>query len=105
MGPCPMSSFQIVNGYVCFNCSDVALAQKDINPAHPPNSPSSQTNGSSGTPGSSNTQSTPAVTFGGSLSQSQGAAAVQPSGGAGATTTAFPQPLPGQAGSQLNLVA
>jgi hypothetical protein len=101
-----MSSFQIVNGYVCFNCSDVALAQKDINPAHPPNSPdpSGPTNGASGAQGSSNTQSTPAVTFGGSLSQTQGAAAVQPSGGAGAAATPS-QPAPGQTGSQVNLFA
>jgi hypothetical protein len=102
-----MSSFQIVNGYVCFNCSDVALAQRDINPAHPPNSPdpSGQANGSSGAQGSSNTQSTPAVTFGGSLSQTQGAAAVQPTGAAGVTTTTSPQAQPGQNGAQLNLVA
>ena len=25
----------IVNGYVCFNCTDVANAKKGINPAHP----------------------------------------------------------------------
>jgi hypothetical protein len=102
-----MSSFQIVNGYVCFNCSDVALAQKDINPAHPPNSPdpSGQTNGPSAAQGSSNTQSTPAVTFGGSLSQTQGTAAVQPAGATGAAAAASPQAPPGQNGSQLNLVA
>jgi hypothetical protein len=107
MGPDRMSSFQIVNGYICFDCSDVALAQKGINPAHPPNSPgaSTQSNGSSGTPGSSNAQSTPAVTFGGSLSQSQGAAAVQPANASGATAPTSVQPLPGQTGAQLNLTA
>jgi hypothetical protein len=97
-----MSSFQIVNGYVCFNCSDVALAQKGVNPAHPPNSP--DPSGQSGAQAPSNTQSTPAVTFGGSLSQSQGAAAVQPAIGGG-QTSATSQPPPGQNGAQLNLVA
>jgi len=90
-------SLQVVNGYVCFNCADVALAKKDINPAHPPGSPSnplgltgpnpSASSSSSSTPGvngvSSNTvngvsatgstnqtQSSPAVVFGGSLAQS-----------------------------------
>jgi len=101
-----VSSFQIVNGYVCFNCSDVALAQKDINPAHPPNSPdvSSQSNGAGAAQGSSNTQSTPAVTFGGSLSQSQGAAAVQPTNASGDTATTS-QPPPNQSGSQLSVYA
>ncbi|HXQ10741.1 MAG TPA: hypothetical protein VN805_07055 [Caulobacteraceae bacterium] len=101
-----MSSFQIVNGYVCLDCSDVALAQKGINPAHPPNSPSAstQSDGSPGAQGSSNAQSTPAVTFGGSLSQTQAAAAVQPSDGSTATATTF-QPPPSQTGGQLNLYA
>ena len=31
-------SFQLVNGYVCFNCAEVSLAQKGENPAHPPGS-------------------------------------------------------------------
>jgi hypothetical protein len=103
-----MSSFQIVNGYVCFNCSQVALAQKGINPANPPTipgaSPSQTNNGSSGVSGSSNTQSTPAVTFGGGLSQTQGAAAVQPAEGSSATATNAQLP-PGQNGAKLNLYA
>jgi hypothetical protein len=28
-------SFEIVNGYVCRDCTDVGLARKGINPAHP----------------------------------------------------------------------
>jgi hypothetical protein len=98
-----MSSFQIVNGYVCFDCADVALAKKGVNPAHPPSSPNAQSNPSASTQASSNTQSTPAVTFGGSLSQTQGAAAVQPTTSAGATGTTL-QPPPPQ-GAQLNIVA
>jgi hypothetical protein len=27
--------FELVNGYICFNCTDVANAKKNINPAHP----------------------------------------------------------------------
>jgi hypothetical protein len=83
-----MASFQIVNGFVCFDCSDVALAKKDVNPAHPPESPNDPASSPNGAPsGSSNTQSTPAVSFGGSLSQLSGASAVQQPG---ATTQASP---------------
>jgi len=102
-----MSAFQIVNGYVCFNCSDVALAQKDINPAHPPNrpypAPPSATGDGSGPQGASNTQTTPAVTFGGSLGQLVGPASVQPSAAASGSAPASQQP-PGQ-GAQLSLYA
>ncbi|HLK26057.1 MAG TPA: hypothetical protein VKT30_15490 [Caulobacteraceae bacterium] len=103
-----MSTFQIVNGYVCFNCSDVALAQKGINPAHPPNSPDpappSATGQTGGPQGPTNTQSTPAVTFGGALSQLNGAAAVQAPGSAAASAPAGQQP-PGQTSGQLNILA
>src|SRR5665213_2894951 len=74
-------TIQVVNGFVCMDCADVALAKKDINPAHPPGSPNAAPkSGSSGSPDSS--QGTPAVTFGGSLSQLPGANAVQQPGGA-----------------------
>jgi|SRR5579871_2485599 len=81
-------SLQIVNGYVCLDCSDVSLAQKGLNPAFPPDSPSAiakgqpdgvkggDAAGQSGAP-----QGSPAVVFGGALSQLQGAAAVQPPAG------------------------
>ena len=65
---------QVVNGYVCMDCADVALAKKDINPAHPPNDPLQSGSQS----GSSNTQSTPAVSLGGVLSQLSTGASVQP---------------------------
>jgi hypothetical protein len=76
-------TIQVVNGFVCMDCADVALAKKDINPAHPPGSPNAdpQSSSGSGTAGSSNGQGTPAVTFGGSLSQLPGANAVQQPGG------------------------
>jgi hypothetical protein len=71
-------TIQVVNGFVCMDCADVALANKDINPAHPPGSPSTEAQSAS----SSNGQGTPAVTFGGSLTQLPGAQAVQQPGGA-----------------------
>jgi len=30
---------QIVNGYVCRDCADVALAKRNIDPAHPKDDP------------------------------------------------------------------
>ena len=91
-------SFQVVNGYVCFNCADVALAKKDINPAHPPGSLSSPTGSASQGPNASSTTSgsqTSAVVFGGALAQT-GAATTQP-GSSG--------PAPYQPGSTLSLSA
>jgi hypothetical protein len=32
-------SMEIVNGYVCQSCSDVSLAKKGVNPAHPKDDP------------------------------------------------------------------
>jgi hypothetical protein len=80
-------TIQVVNGFVCMDCADVALANKDINPAQPPNSPTAQAQSAT----SSNGQGTPAVTFGGSLTQLTGAQAVQQPGG-----TSQPQLNPGQ---------
>ncbi len=64
---------ELVNGYPCFNCTDVELAKKGINPAKPegdprslnynPNAPGAKP------PGFGNS----AVTFGGSLSALNGA--------------------------------
>ncbi|HEX4196362.1 MAG TPA: hypothetical protein VHZ26_02880 [Caulobacteraceae bacterium] len=89
---------QVVNGYVCMDCADVALAKKDINPAHPPNSPdanpqSASSNGQT----NSNGQTTPAVTFGGSLSQLSGANAVQQPGATSASSLNPGQANPAQA--------
>ncbi|HEY2706936.1 MAG TPA: hypothetical protein VGI95_02675 [Caulobacteraceae bacterium] len=80
-----MSQVQTINGYLCLNCSDVSLAQKGQNPAHPTGSPSNPTgatpNGPLGpnpkdnagavagaTPSSGSAQSPNAVVFGGLLS-------------------------------------
>ena len=67
-----MSQVQIVKGYVCFDCADVALAQKGQNPAHPPGSVSNPTgntpNGPDPLNGAKAVDATKAVTLGGSLS-------------------------------------
>ena len=62
---------QIVNGYLCQTCCDVALAKQGKNPAHP-NAPAWQSDktGQVGT-------NAPAVTFGGALAQANGGASSQ----------------------------
>ena len=66
-----MSQVQIVKGYVCFDCADVALAQKGQNPAHPPGSPSNPTgntpNGPNPLDGVKSVDAPEAVVFGGAL--------------------------------------
>ena len=69
---------QIVNGYVCFNCTDEANAKKDIDPAHPTNGPAAA--GASpklgdkdaDKDGATGVQRPDAVTFGGTLSALNG---------------------------------
>ncbi len=90
---------QTVNGYICFDCADVALAQKGINPAHPPGSVSNPTGATpqgldnprsaDGAGGASHSPN--AVVFGGALASQTGAAASPPG-----------QPVY-QAGSQVSL--
>jgi hypothetical protein len=104
-------TIQVVNGFVCMDCADVALANKDINPAHPPNSPNADAQ--SATRG--NGQGTPAVTFGGSLTQLPGAQVVQQPGGtsqpqlnpdqANPTQTGQSQPYNPQNGEKLSVYA
>jgi hypothetical protein len=87
-------AIQVVNGFVCMDCADVALANKDINPAHPPNSPTAEAQSAS----SSNGQGPPAVTFGGSLTQLTGANAVQQPSGASQPQLTPDQTNPTQTG-------
>jgi hypothetical protein len=76
---------QIVNGYPCQTCSDVALAKKDIDPANPTGDPNKAQSASkadvfdkSAQPGQSNSpdvigsnfNTRAAVTFGGVLASS-----------------------------------
>ncbi len=87
---------QIVNGYVCQTCSDVALAKKGEDPAHPSADPTKagktdkpgqtgQTNTSDASDPTSATQSSnasrPAVTFGGSLASVNSVPFAPPSNG------------------------
>ena len=76
---------ELVNGYPCFNCTDVELAKKGVNPAKPqdnPNSPSYDPS-AQGAKASGFDQS--AIKFGGGLSalngtQSSGQNGSNPSG-------------------------
>ncbi len=76
-------SFQLVNGYVCFNCADISLAQKGENPAHPPGSVSNPMgttpNGPYPLNGAKAVDASGAVTFGGALASQPPAPAPAPS--------------------------
>lgn len=69
-------AMQIVNGYVCQTCCDVAAAKAGKDPAHP-NAPPGSTDKPDGAaqPG----QSSSAVTFGGALARTNGSDAASPS--------------------------
>jgi hypothetical protein len=87
---------QIVNGFVCMNCTDVERAQKGIDPAHPkqdapvagPRNPANDVSSPDGTL----TQN--AVSFGGSLSHVNALDSRRPS-----------DKLQGTAGARLDIVA
>jgi len=91
----------IVNGFSCKNCTDVDLAKKHIDPAHPKdgpygidakNQPPSPSDPAKGTVQNANSD-TPAVTFGGVL--------------AGVSQASAPnvQPSPAHTGQRLNVLA
>ena len=87
---------QIVNGFVCMNCTDVERAHKGIDPAHPkqdapvagPRDPA----GEASSPAGPLTQN--AVSFGGALSHLNALGSQRPS-----------DPLPGTAGANIDIVA
>jgi hypothetical protein len=54
---------ETVNGYVCRDCSDVALAKRNVDPEHPKDGP----NGVDAKPETDPLQRDEAVTFGGAL--------------------------------------
>ena len=58
----------LVNGFVCHNCSDVALAKRDIDPAHPKDGPGGRDKVRQSAPVDRNR----AVTFGGALAANAG---------------------------------
>jgi hypothetical protein len=55
----------LVNGYACRNCTDVANAQRNIDPAHPKDGPFGVNR--TPKPGDAKPADAPAVTFGGQL--------------------------------------
>jgi hypothetical protein len=64
-------AMEVVNGYVCRNCTDVEYAKKGVDPAHPKDGP--QGAYADGKTDEAKTKGTtaefgPAVTFGGQLS-------------------------------------
>jgi len=81
----------MVNGFVCWNCNQVAEAKKGENPAHP--------DAASGAAGPSGAQKTsPAVVFGGALASLNGRTA------AGASSPAATPPAPASSGAQLDVL-
>jgi hypothetical protein len=91
-----MIQVQIVKGYICFDCADVALAQKGENPAHPPGSISNPTgntpNGAYPLNGAKAVDASSAVVFGGALTRQT-------------PTTSAPSQPTYQPGSQLSVSA
>jgi len=77
---------EVVNGYVCWNCAEVAKAKKGENPASNALDPSSAANGANGSSNAANsangssgvqggpasTSQSPAVVFGGVLASANG---------------------------------
>jgi hypothetical protein len=59
---------QVVNGFVCQNCTDVDYAKKGIDPAHPQQGPASAQSPKDDAK-KAGTVTSNAVTFGGSLSR------------------------------------
>jgi hypothetical protein len=87
---------QIVKGFVCMNCTDVERAQKGIDPAHPdqPASVSGPRDPASESSGPADPLTRNAVSFGGALSYLNALDTKAPS-----------DPLPGQAGASLDVLA
>jgi hypothetical protein len=74
----------LVNGYVCLNCGDVALAKHDINPAKSADNPASPAYD----PAQARADHGPAVTFCGSLSGAGGSQQARPTSVPPASTPA-----------------
>ena len=87
---------QIVNGFVCMNCTDVERAQKFVDPAHPDQAARVSGPRDAATEASSpiGTLTRNAVSFGGSLSHLNALDTQHPS-----------DPLPGPAGASLDIFA
>jgi hypothetical protein len=88
---------ELVNGYPCFNCTDVDLAKKGINPAKPQDDPRSpnydptSANGANSARGPSSARDGASVTFGGSLTALN---SVQPAAEDQTSQSGLPQQQP-----------
>jgi len=92
---------ELVNGYPCFNCTDVDLAKKGINPAHPDTDPRSL-NYNPNAPGAKPSGfDNSAVTFGGNLSALNGAQTSEDSGAS--LGSGSQQQQPQQRGASLDI--
>ena len=111
-------SMEVVNGYVCHNCTDVSLAKKSIDPAHPKDGPNGADKAKADAPRTDKPEASsrgPAVVLSGALSQAGSANAPPPANGAtpvDRTASAAPvQPVTGvtpsdyKAGSTVNISA
>jgi hypothetical protein len=68
-------SIELVNGFVCFNCTDIDLAKKGINPAKPQDDPRSLNYDPTSPTAKHAGSDSAAVKFGGALSALNGAQA------------------------------
>ena len=71
---------ELVNGYVCKNCTDVGYAKRFIDPAHPEDGPNGR-DAPDKAANKADAERGPAVTFGGVLAQAQGPSQPQASNG------------------------
>lgn len=81
---------QIVNGFVCMNCTDVDRAEKSIDPAHPNQAATDSVPRDAASP----TFTQNAITFGGSLAHLNALDTRHPSGA-----------MPGSAGASVDISA
>lgn len=77
-----MSPLELVNGYVCHNCTDVAYAQRNIDPQHPKDGPFGVNKAGSG--------HGPAVVLGGALAKTEPASQPRGDDGVAAVNGANP---------------
>jgi hypothetical protein len=83
----------IVNGYVCFNCTDVANAKKGINPAHPKDPLHPQTDAQNAL-AAAKAKDNPAVILSGALSNAGAANGAANSSAATNSSSATQNPTP-----------
>jgi hypothetical protein len=82
-------SIDVVNGYVCTSCSDVSLAKKGVDPAHPQDNPASPTYNAAvakADKAKAGQAVQPSVTFGGQLAALNASNSVTDTNGVSSTT-------------------